>query len=270
MGSVFSPHYSRALAGRPQTTSPWAHCALNVCLYQPRRQHWALSEVEARPQPDRLQLRGSRVAWRDGALHVHIDERTAPWGRPLRGTVIVQPQGPSFAPQRLHPTRPHHWCAVAPCARAQVRLEAPNLQWEGRAYHDANWGGEPLARGFTGWHWQRAWHPEGTWVHYAPRLLGAPTPAPVSALYRPDGTSAHLPAPQLSPLPRTLWGVERQCGGTGRETRRLEDTPFYSRSHLEVALPQGPVQAMHEQLDLQRYTQPWVQFLLPFRMRRPR
>lgn len=265
---MFSPHYFRALQHRPQTTSPWSHCALNVCLYQPRRKHWALSEYAAQPQPGRLQLGGSRIQWRDGALHVDIDERTAPWRRPLRGTVILRPQGPSFAPQRLHPSRPHHWCAVAPCARAEVHLSAPHAHWQGRAYHDANWGGEPLARAFAGWHWQRAWHPEGTWVHYAPRLLDGPAPVPVSTLFRPDGTSAHLAAPPLTPMPNTLWKLQRQCGGTGGEVRRLEDTPFYSRSHLDLALPHGTAQAMHEQLDLRRYTRPWVQFLLPFRMRR--
>ena len=268
MGSVFSPHYSRALAQRPQTTSPWAHCALNVALYRPGRSHWALSEYETRPDPTRLQLGASRVAWRQGALHVQVDERTAPWGRPLRGEVILQPQGPSFAPQRLHPSRPHHWCPVAPCARVQVHFDTPGVRWTGRAYHDANWGNEPLGRAFMGWHWQRTWHPEGTWVHYAPRLRDAPAPAALSTLYRPDGSSLVLPAPDTAPLPRSAWGVERQGSGAVRELRRLEDTPFYSRSHVEIALPHGRAQAMHEQLDLQRYNQPWVQFLLPFRIRR--
>ena len=46
--------------------------------------------------------------------------------------------------------------------------------------------------------------------------------------------------------------------------KTLEDTPFYTRSEIQV----GGGQFMHESLDLHRFCRPWVQFLLPFRMPR--
>jgi carotenoid 1,2-hydratase len=46
--------------------------------------------------------------------------------------------------------------------------------------------------------------------------------------------------------------------------KTLEDTPFYTRSKIQV---EGG-HFMHESLDLRRFRQAWVQFLLPFRMPR--
>ncbi|MDC6169194.1 hypothetical protein PO768_17395, partial [Paucibacter sp. XJ19-41] len=46
----------------------------------------------------------------------------------------------------------------------------------------------------------------------------------------------------------------------------LESGPFYSRSLLRDPLDGGL--AVHESLSLQRFRQPWVQALLPFRMPR--
>ena len=51
-------------------------------------------------------------------------------------------------------------------------------------------------------------------------------------------------------------------GAKLRET--LEDTPFYSRSRIEV--PGGL--AVHESLDLDRFSSPVVRAMLPFRMPR--
>ena len=48
----------------------------------------------------------------------------------------------------------------------------------------------------------------------------------------------------------------------------LEDTPFYNRSLVAAHWQGQPVLAMHESLDLGRFTQPIVQAMLPFRMPR--
>ena len=50
--------------------------------------------------------------------------------------------------------------------------------------------------------------------------------------------------------------------------RTLEDTPFYSRSRIAASLGGERLEGVHEGLDLQRFTRPWVQALIPFRMRR--
>jgi carotenoid 1,2-hydratase len=51
-------------------------------------------------------------------------------------------------------------------------------------------------------------------------------------------------------------------------TRTLEDTPFYARSLVRKRLLGSNALAVHESLDLDRFRQPWVQCLLPFRMPR--
>lgn len=90
----------------------------------------------------------------------------------------------------------------------------------------------------------------------------------ISHLYRPDGTHQRMPPLTPQPLPRSRWGLVRQTAGLSREVRNLEDTPFYSRSQICIETSGGSLVGVHEQLDLQRFDARWVQFLLPFRMRR--
>lgn len=51
-------------------------------------------------------------------------------------------------------------------------------------------------------------------------------------------------------------------------SRRLEDSPFYTREILDTHLygERGP--AVHESLDLDRFASPIVKLMLPFRMPR--
>ena len=82
-------------------------------------------------------------------------------------------------------------------------------------------------------------------------------------------------APGRVPLPRTrIWRIPRatradpDTPATVLET--LEDTPFYARSVVASRLQGDQVTAIHESLSLDRFRQPWVQMLLPFRMPRAR
>jgi carotenoid 1,2-hydratase len=100
-------------------------------------------------------------------------------------------------------------------------------------------------------------------VDAAGRLHPAPTP--------PDG--AQIDPLRRWPLPRTRWGLSRAtwCAGQPSLVDTLEDGPFYSRS---LWSPPGAVNespghwAMHESLSLDRFANPWVQAMLPFRMPR--
>jgi carotenoid 1,2-hydratase len=51
-------------------------------------------------------------------------------------------------------------------------------------------------------------------------------------------------------------------------SRSLEDTPFYARTLSTARVGGQRVHLVHETVDLQRFERPWVQFLIPFRMRR--
>ena len=52
--------------------------------------------------------------------------------------------------------------------------------------------------------------------------------------------------------------------------QRLEDAPFYARSVIETRLGGERVHAVHECLVMDRFTAPWVQAMLPFRIPRAR
>ena len=77
-----------------------------------------------------------------------------------------------------------------------------------------------------------------------------------------------IESPGLQHLPKgRLWRVAlpaRIAGQVIEGLKRLEDTPFYTRSQILTEASSF----MHESLDLTRFCQPWVQFLLPFRMPR--
>jgi carotenoid 1,2-hydratase len=81
-----------------------------------------------------------------------------------------------------------------------------------------------------------------------------------------------ISAPPLCALPDTAWGLRRQTrcdlGRLPVELGRLESGPFYSRALLQAQTGDVPVIAMHESLSLRRFSSPWVQAMLPFRMPR--
>ncbi|MEL6744115.1 MAG: carotenoid 1,2-hydratase, partial [Pseudomonadota bacterium] len=47
-----------------------------------------------------------------------------------------------------------------------------------------------------------------------------------------------------------------------------EDTPFYSRSWMQTEFLGEPTLAVHESLDLNKFANPIIRALLPFRMPR--
>ena len=81
----------------------------------------------------------------------------------------------------------------------------------------------------------------------------------------------HCDPPPSCALPLTGWRIGRHArlGAAARNLRVVEDTPFYARSMTLPVVP-GATQVVHESLSLERFAQPWVQTLLPFRMGRRR
>ncbi|MDK0748921.1 hypothetical protein P7A58_15505, partial [Clostridium perfringens] len=82
-----------------------------------------------------------------------------------------------------------------------------------------------------------------------------------------DGTLSRLPMPAAAPLPTTrIWRIARAThseAGAARIVGTLEDTPFYARSLVETTLLGRRATAVHESLDLDRFSRPWVKALLP-------
>jgi carotenoid 1,2-hydratase len=152
-------------------------------------------------------------------------------------------------------------------------MDSPSLRWSGHAYLDSNAGDRPLEDDFVCWDWSRADLPDGAALLYdVTRRDGSD----LSLALRMDRTGAVAPfdLPPRAALPSTGWRVRRatraEAGFLPSVQRTLEDTPFYARSVLATRLLGEDAIAMHESLSLDRFCNPVVQMMLPFRMPRMR
>ena len=272
VGSVFSPYY--ALSRRTAAADPENFCALNVAVYSPGKARWSMTERNAAVtmrSEQHFQLGPSKVSWNGETLEFEIDEVTCPIPRRLQGTVRVRPSAVHQIAYPLEDSGRHLWCPIAPVASIEVDLVKPSLRWRGRGYIDANFGDDPLERAFSSWYWMRASVGSGTRVHYVTQPL-AGRPTELSVLFGADGqVSNQTLAPEKS-LGRSRWGIPMAARNHTNDTiqlvRRLEDTPFYSRSLLTLVESGEPLHAIHETLSVSRFQKPIVQAMLPFRMPR--
>jgi carotenoid 1,2-hydratase len=268
IGSVFSPYY--AWSG---WADPFRHCAINVALYGPRGARWAMTERGAdslRRSHDFLAIGPSALAWRDGALVIAVDEFSAPIPRRIRGEIVVAPEAINRRQFTLEAAGGHVWRPIAPLARVSVKLEAPELSWNGHAYLDTNAGDEPLEKGFSFWTWSRAKLGDGAAIFYDAERRRE-DPLSLALRFDAAGDVAMIEAPRVALLPKTKWRVPRRTrsdDGSARVLRSFEDTPFYSRSLVAGRFAGAQAEWVNESLSLDRFAHPIVRLMLPFRMPR--
>ena len=268
VGSVFSPYYTRAR--RRGLTNPENHCAINVALYG-KSKRWAMTErsaTQVERTADHLIVGPSSMRWDANTLTIEINERCVPFPRALRGRVTLKAENIYAAPLQLDQAGNHFWQAVAPHARIEVAFERPGVSWTGRAYHDMNWGNEPLEKTFRKWSWLRSNRAEGTDVLYdVERRDGSRVSLGRSFCH---GEIDELMVPEAMSLPNGIWGMARNVNSEAppRLINKLEDTPFYTRNHVELTLYGETREAVHETLSLDRLRHPLMQLMLPFRMPR--
>lgn len=150
-------------------------------------------------------------------------------------------------------------------------MERPGLRWSGIGYLDSNEGDRPLERDFFRWDWCRAPTADGALILYnAERRLGGRQD--LALRVGADGAVQPFDLPPPASLPRTGWGMHPRTHCDARSQpllrQRLEDAPFYARSVIETRLLGQRLHAVHESLSLDRFTAPWVQAMLPFRIPR--
>jgi carotenoid 1,2-hydratase len=166
----------------------------------------------------------------------------------------------------------HTWMGVSPSARVEVTLDHPQLSFTGQAYHDSNWGEAPLEDAFSFWTWSRASLSEGTLVVYDVTDKHTSERVERALLFHERGGVTELNSLQKATLKRGGWGVRRETRADHTNAARLchalVDAPFYTRDVIEVEFLGQTCLAVHEALDLERFTRPWVRFLIPFRVRR--
>ena len=270
VGSVFSPYYAWSGRGEPEN-----HVALNIALYGPRGNHWAMTERSRsalRRDPTALAIGPSHLWWNGSSLDVAIDETTSPIPSRIKGTVRVHPAALTEAPFLIDGNQRHRWWPIAPLARIEVDLEYPALRWSGAGYLDMNSGDEPLEKGFQRWDWCRGTHDAGSTLLYEVTLANGERGA-LTLLADHHGNVDTLEATTSVALPRSpVWRVERgtrsEKAEPARVVKTLEDTPFYARSKVATRLGGQTVLAMHESLSLARFDSSIVKMMLPFRMPR--
>jgi carotenoid 1,2-hydratase len=264
---VFSPYY--AWAGR---RDPQNHCAVNVALYGPRAR-WAMTERgcgAVSRDSNNLSIGRSALVWNGDALTIRIDEISAPWPRRIRGDIRVSPMGLNPRTFALAEKGRHVWRPIAPRSHVEVDLDAPSSKWRGDGYFDMNAGDEPLEDGFSRWTWSRGSLGDGATILYDAERRRA-EPLSLALRFDKSGRAQDFAPPPRVALPRTLWRLPRETrseDGAARITRDFEDTPFYSRSLVATKLHGGEVACIHESLSLDRFAQPHVRLMLPFRMPR--
>lgn len=269
IGSVFSPYY--AWSGRD---NPQNHVGLNVGLYGKGCRRWTLTE---RGQHDleqsrhALKIGPSNLQWDGNSLVVTIDERSSPFARNVKGTIRLTPSSLVNKAFDLSGDERHFWQPFGAVSRAEVDFSDPGLSWSGKAYIDSNWGSEPLETGFRYWDWSRAHTEKGAGVLYDAFTRSGQNRQLALAISE-DGNVSELPIPNRQHLSRgTVWRVKRSTlndEGSAKTLSMLEDTPFYTRSHVDTDFDGERVIAVHESLDLDLFSKQWVRCLLPFRMPR--
>ena len=281
VGSVFSPYYAWARRRPGAAPDPVAHCALNAVLYatggSAAPAGWAMTERSAaavRRSAAHFQIGPSALEWDGTRLCVQVDEVTVPWLRRMRGQVTLQADAWLDRPYPLDTGGLHQWQPVAPLARIEVEFHQPGLRWSGNAYLDANFGARPLEQDFEGWHWSRAALAQGrSAILYDVTAADGGRMALALQMDR-SGRVQEFAPPQVVDLPSTRWGIARStradAGAVPRVAQTLEDGPFYARSVLGTHLLGERATAVHESLSMRRFSAPWVQALLPFRMPRRR
>jgi carotenoid 1,2-hydratase len=268
VGSVFSPYYLRAR--KSGMADPENYCAINVALYG-KHKRWAMTErglAHVRRGDDRFSVGPSSMAWENGSLVITIDERCAPLPFALKGRVIFKPSELYDSPVMLDADTKHFWQAVAPHGHVKVDMEQPALSWEGSAYHDMNWGNEPLENGFEKWNWCRSATPKGTKVFYDLTRRNGTTFA--FGRNFQNGNISDVDLPARHSLSRGFWGMPRDVNSESPPTliATFEDAPFYTRNHIAISIAGERRKAIHESLSLKRFAHPIVQLMLPFRMPR--
>ncbi len=218
-----------------------------------------------------IRIGPSGMAWDGTALTITIDETTAPIPSRVRGTVKLYPGGITPGPFTLDADGQHRWWPMAPSSPVEVELSEPALRWSGTAYFDTNHGDGPLADAFTSWTWCRADLTDGAVILYDVRRRDG-SAQNLSLRFDRTGARRDMHPPLAAPLPPTrLWRVPRSTRSDDAKAdvvRTFEDTPFYARSLLSARLAGEAVRPVHESLSLDRFRNPLVRLMLPFRMPR--
>jgi carotenoid 1,2-hydratase len=272
LGNPFSPAYAHARERGP--ADALAYSAMNVAVYGRGRgtSAWSLRErrvFESERGATHLTIGSSSMRWEGDRLIVQLDERTTPFGRPVRGTITLDPETRPGVEMAIDEQGLHRWWPIAPLARIDVDLKVPGVRFRGHGYHDANAGDVSLETTFDSWSWSRARTSRGALMMYDVKSASG-AESSLSFLVTPGGDLLDLELPRRTRVRTSAWGLERHVRsderGPARIVRTLEEGPFYARALVESRFEGQSVLAMHETLAAHRLRRRWVRFLTGYRM----
>ena len=272
VGSAFSPYYFSAR--KKAAANPEDFCSLNVCLYGETGHKWCMTERAKRHLtriPTQFKIGPSSMSWEDGVLVICIDEITVPFPSRVRGEIRLSPRVISQDVIPLDPLAHHHWRPVAPVADIEADFETPKISWRGVGYHDMNWGARPLEADFSSWVWSRAALGDHAHIVYD-RVMRDGSKSGFALRIRADGQSQSISIPKNIELGTAFWRMKRPAHADQKieNIKTLEDAPFYTRSLFHTQIADEKVAVFHESLSLERFTNPIIQKMLPFKMPRRR
>lgn len=230
--------------------------------------------AEALRQSERaLTIGSSRMEWDGTCLEVHVDEIAVPRFDRLRGVVRVHPSALTSVEMPLTSDGSHLWRPFAPTADIEVEFDRPGWRWRGHGYFDANFGTRALEADFRTWTWSRLRRSRDTLCLYdVQRREG--TALAATLRFDRDGKAQILQVPPLARLPRSRWGLGRSTradpGTRPAQVRPMLDAPFYCRSALRSTVGGETGVGVHEALDLDRFSLPWLKPMLALRVPRRR
>jgi carotenoid 1,2-hydratase len=263
---VFSPYYHFARQFGP--ADPVNHCAVNVVLYEPDGKVWCMTERKAsavQRSAHALTIGNSSLFWDGTTLTIEVEELSVPLPKRVKGVIRVRPRMLTEFSAALDRAGHHRWGPIAPVADIEVDLRQPALRWSGSGYLDSNDGDQPLEAAFRGWHWSRTERQDDATIFYDVTERDG-TEGSLALHFAHDGSATPIEAPPEQPLPPTAWRLRRATRATPASIdTTLEDGPFYARTRLSDGTGGH---TMHETLSMDRFTQPWVRAMLPFRMPR--
>ena len=225
-----------------------------------------------RQSRDALQVGPSRMAWQNGTLVIDVDEVSAlPMVSRVRGQIRLMPTAVTKVEARLTPDGSHIWRPFAPSARIEVDLTQGH-SWAGHGYFDANFGQAALEADFRRWTWGRFPRAGGGTTCFYDGVRADGSTLALGLNFAVDGGAEEIDPPPLARLSRTAWGISRSvpCDALARprQTMRLLEAPFYSRSVVQTQIGGETVQGVHEALDLARFRSPFVKAMLALRVPR--
>jgi carotenoid 1,2-hydratase len=178
---------------------------------------------------------------------------------------------------------PHLWIlAAADCqVNGQIQVGKQKLEFSGRGYHDHNAGEDELSRAFHRWHWGRFHRDQTTQVYY----VCEPVPGESHGLWLECDQGIVKSVEPLERLEgsqprRTVFGIKYddrlQCPGRSGAWslgKPVDQGPFYLRwvsENSQICQKSQHGRGFSELLQADKLHQPWFNWMIPYRLKRPR